>query len=516
MRVPKGAAMLKQLGSGVLLATLCHCATAPTPPGVPESDRINAYIKGLDLLPADEPSVNEGDPSAAQAEGDYSCITTDFAETRRFDEIVAFAANSDSLFPGAILRGDSVYSGLFTQTVFDRQPATFSISLSNIAGAKSAEMQNPSLSEFRNEVGEILNTELIGATPANVFSEIEEVHSEEQLQLALGADFSWGGLPVTISADFSFNNQSVLSHHVVKFVQSFYTIDLDPPAQPSDFFASSVTADELAAEFNDGNPPVYVSSITFGRMVLFTFESQFSEQELNAALEFAYNGGGNVSGSTSLTFDEILSQTKITAYILGGSGGSAVQAINGFNELMAFIQEGGEYSLDNPGAPIAYKLNHLSDNSPARISLVSDYQVTECERVNQQVLVTVDSITVNSVSDEVGSGGDLELFGSVNVTGANQLTLFNRSRQQQLSIDEGQTFSVPGGNLGQGILDVVPQPGNEIRFDLSFTDADTFGDDQYQSVSLSAPFELGWRRSIPILVQEGGDAFIVNVSLQPI
>jgi hypothetical protein len=157
-------------------------------------DGIDAYLRGLALLPSDPPGETAGAVSAPVAEGDYSCTTQDFTETRRFDEIVAFAANSDSLFPGALLRGDSVYSGLFTQAVFDRKPLTFSVSLESIAGTNAATMERPSLSEFRDDLGEILSAELAGATPANIFSEIEEVHSEEQLALAMGADVSWGGL----------------------------------------------------------------------------------------------------------------------------------------------------------------------------------------------------------------------------------------------------------------------------------------------------------------------------------
>src|SRR5205814_9610117 len=66
-------------------------------------------------------------------------------------KIVAYAANSESLWPGAIVRGDSVYTGLFTQIVLPRKPMTYSISLGNLNGAKSATMAKPSLSSRSEE-----------------------------------------------------------------------------------------------------------------------------------------------------------------------------------------------------------------------------------------------------------------------------------------------------------------------------------------------------------------------------
>ena len=74
-----------------------------------------------------------------------------------------------------------------------------------------------------------------------------------------------------------------------------------------------------------GNPPVYVSSITYGRMVIFTFESTYSSEELGAALEFAYRGGVDVSGQVSVTYKDIISNSKITAYILGGTYAKAAE-----------------------------------------------------------------------------------------------------------------------------------------------------------------------------------------------
>ena len=167
---------------------------------------IDSYIHTLPYLPVEPAQVIPGAQGTSTRDGDYSCTTENLKETRQLDRIVAYAANSDSLWPGAIVSADSVVSGLFTQVVLPRKPATFSVSLENLAGTKKATIDHPSLSTYRDALADVLASEITGSTPANIYSEIEEVHSEQQLNLALGVQASWAlGLA---SLKSSFNWQS--------------------------------------------------------------------------------------------------------------------------------------------------------------------------------------------------------------------------------------------------------------------------------------------------------------------
>src|SRR4051794_21421527 len=102
--------------SWLCLATLLTGACT-TEIAEPEGPGIDAYIMSLPYLPVAPAQVDQGARSADKREGDYSCSTQNLKETRQFDKIVAYAANSDSMFPGAIISADSVLSGLFTQLV---------------------------------------------------------------------------------------------------------------------------------------------------------------------------------------------------------------------------------------------------------------------------------------------------------------------------------------------------------------------------------------------------------------
>ncbi|NNC74813.1 MAG: hypothetical protein HKN93_04800, partial [Acidimicrobiia bacterium] len=412
----------------VALATLSGCG------GDHRAGAIDDFVYGIDPFATSEPAVDAGERSAAEPDGDFSCTTTNYSETRQYDRIVAYAANSDSLWPGAILHGNSVYDGLFAQASFDREPLSISISLESLDGLGSRLLATPKLSTFRDAMGDILDSEVDGATAANIYAEIEQVHSERQLELALGASVKWLGGAASIAGSFNFSNEKRKSRYLVKYIQAYYTVDVDPPGRPSDWFAPSVTVADLADQFGPGDPPVYVASITYGRMIAFTFESDYSADELGAALEFAYKGGVEVSGEVSASSREVLDKSRITAHVLGGSGGEAAKSIDSFDGLMDFIRTGGNYSKDSPGAPIAYKLNYLANNEPARLSFTDDYEVRECVRVSQRIKVSLDSIKVVRTG---GDGPELEVFGKIIAAGEDGVTLFDRGEEHAVVISQG-------------------------------------------------------------------------------
>ena len=496
------------------LWTACSFSGAGDPPQVVEG-KIDEYIESLPYLAVDAAAVQMGDPSPAQSDGDYSCTTQNLKETRQYDRVVAYAANSDSMYPGAIISADSVMTGLFTQIVLPRASQTISVSLENLGGTKHATIASPSLSSYRDALSSILDAGVTGSTPANLYSEIEQVHSENQLNMALGIQASWGLGIASLKSSFDFSNQQTRSRYVVRYTQTYYTVDLDAPASPSAVLGSDVTLDDVRAKMDPQHPPVYVSSVTYGRMVLFTFESQYSAEEMSAALDFAYSGGVDVKGDVSVTYKDIISQSKITAFILGGDAGSAVQTIDSYDALINFIKTGGNYSRQSPGAPIAYKLSYLKDNSPARMSFTTDYQVKDCVRVSQRIQVTLQSIICDQANDGVFGDHTLEVYGQITATGADGTKLmFNKDGDHHVAISQGETF---GGTspLAQTVIDVVPRPGQSIQLGAHLFDQDTVSDDDLGNETSTNLFESGWRKDVTLTLTSGSGRLRVNFSITP-
>lgn len=485
-------------------------------PGGPTTyDRINDYIEQLGTPQAPSDALTDNGGSDPAADGDYMCSTQNLLETQQFDKIVAFAANSGSMWPGSIINAASIETGLFTPRVLTRAPMTFSASLEGVvAGDVSRTLEAPSLSSFRDAMAQILDQNVVGSTPANVFSQMEEVYSSEQLSFALGVSADW--IQGNVEASLGFGEEQTRSRFVVNFTQAYYTVDVDPPGTAADFFDESVTLDQAIDEIGNESP-AYVSSVTYGRMVYFTVTSSLSSQELRAALDFGFKGTVSVDGSVSLTHEEVLEQSEITAHILGGNGEIAVQAVYGVDELREFIESGGTWSKESPGAPIAYKLAYLHDDSPARYSLTTDYDLTECERVSQDVRVALQNITViNSGGD---GGSELEIYGDVYVADGDGGIhyLWSRASNNPVTIGTGQSWPL-NGELGSEILAVAPEPGEEIVIyvDLEEHDGAFNADDSFGTQVIARPFEDGWRAQIPVAGASGDQHIEVNFDLRPV
>jgi len=94
--------------------------------------------------------------------------------------------------------------------------------------------------------------------------------------------------------------------------------------------------------------PVYVSSLTFGRMGLFFLESSYSVAEVTAALEGTLSNL-SIGGSISSTYKTILNTSIIKVYATGGSGAAAVEAISGYDGFVNFVKSGGKFNQDSRG-----------------------------------------------------------------------------------------------------------------------------------------------------------------------
>lgn len=499
---------------------LAACSSSPPAPDAPDpvvesDDPIDQLFAGLGPLDVQAARRVEGTPSAPLDSGDFRCVNTPIDEVRQYDQLLGQLSVGDVLWPGSMLRGDSVYSGRLTPIVLPRAPLTFSVSLESLSGARSATLPSPSLSSYRDAIGDILAQDVTGATSARISAEIEEVASEEQLSVALGASVS-APLVGMVKGGFHFDDTTKRSRYIVKFFQLYYTVDVDPPGLPHTFFAPPVTADDVAPTLSASSPPVYVSSIGYGRQVVFTFESDLSRSELKAALDFVYQGGAEISGSVSLTHQEVLSHTSTTAFILGGDAGEAASAaIGSYDQLRQFIARGGNYSKDSPGAAIAYKLSYVRDHTPVQISYASMYSQKTCERITQKLHVVVEKLKVDSAGSDLG--GDLEVYGTASVrgSGASQ-TLVSWTSDQYKQVVAGQSYP-PSGIIAEAIVPVRPAAGNALRVSTSLMEDDGLSDDSFgTAIEDAAPFEAGWRRTLQLHRSSGTQAITLQVSLTPV
>lgn len=373
-------------------------------PPEPAED-FNTTVKALSYLaqsveidPPEEIAIVSEDAN----DGNYTCNVKRYKAAPGFNELALMDPTTDVIFPGAMIKGGSITTGEYIPIIADRTPINISVSLQNINGNPSRTVENPSLSSVRTAINEILQSDVTGATPANISFTVEEVHSEEQFNLAVGANYK---TPFTkVSGAFDFNNESKKSRIVVKFLQIYYTLDVDPKAQPEDFFNTNPNTQIFGSV-----SPLYVSTITYGRMALFTFESEYSSTEMKAAINAAFTTGIN-DGEINVEsgYQKRIETSTMKAVIFGGAGSSGVKAINGIEGLKEYILEGGDYSKDSPGAPLSYKMRYLKDNSVAKIILSSEYNVRNCSAASTYKIFLKE---IDGTNAKDGDGSNPELYG---------------------------------------------------------------------------------------------------------
>ncbi len=83
----------------------------------------------------------------------------------------------------------------------------------------------------------------------------------------------------------------------------------------------------------------------------------------------------------------------MSALVVGGSGDGGVKPVTGVAGLLEFLIEDANFSTTTPGAPIAYTMRYLKDNSVASIVLNSEYTIRNCEEKGEERTLTPAPVT---------------------------------------------------------------------------------------------------------------------------
>ena len=292
---------------------------------------------------------------------------------------VAINGNGD-IFLGALFKANQdLLENKPQQISLDRSKGSISVDLPGMVGGDSYVDANPTASGMQEGVNTLLNRwhEKYAAknpAPARMQYESTSAYSMNQLKAKFGSDFEKVG--VNLKIDFEAVNKGEKQIEVVDFKQIYYTANFDAPKNPSDVFAPGVTVDQLKARGIDGKtPPVYVSSVSYGRQMYVKFETTSKSTELKAAINAVIKG---VPIKPESEWARVLKDTTVTVSIVGGNADGAARVVTGtVEDLKKLIQEGATFSTQNPAVPISYKTAFLKDNQVATIQSNTDYIETK-------------------------------------------------------------------------------------------------------------------------------------------
>lgn len=340
------------------------------------SQELSRQIAAIAPIPCSETTdpviVNQGS-SEIEVEG----VTCGVDETTRrqtlaFDDMVAFDPNADTLWPGSIVQGKSLRDGLLVPIGLERAPLSITVTTPLGLPATSRAVEHPSLASVTEAKRELL-APVTGATPARMSFLCRSASSLEQGLLAVGCDVKWigGSVRADVSARMS-TSQSIV---IARLMQVYYTVACTPPASPAALFGDTVTPADLQPYVGDGNPPAYISSVTFGRLLLFVLQSSESATELEASVNAAFNGA--VSGTVDVKgkYEKVLQSSQMQVLAIGGSAQHAAEVIAGgrLEAIGNYVRAGATFSHSSPGLPISFQARYLRDNTPSGMALTTSW-----------------------------------------------------------------------------------------------------------------------------------------------
>ncbi len=326
---------------------------------------------------------------------------------------MTFDPSVDVLWPGALIQGKS-YQTFDLQELPLRQRAPLQITVPALLfGGNTVTVDSPDVASVEAAVGGIVSAAAAAnIVPSSSISYTQTAaYSFEQAALSVGVSVSYLGS--SVSASLSTSNSSDYHSVMGYFVQKMFTVTVPEPQHASDLFSGltqqniddAVKAGYLGAD----NLPVYVSSVTYGRIMMFELSSRASTEDIQAALNAEYSGL-LTSVSISAKYSDLLSNGSTTFHVVtvGGDAANAEAMIKSGDPTLFFDSSPSVTTA----VPISYVLRNLADNSVALVSETSDYTVKSCDETAGTVGTNVYVLNLNpeSVPDGDDEGGQILTF----------------------------------------------------------------------------------------------------------
>ena len=325
--------------------------------------------------PVNSTSVSTTVDSVVNNDTLWACVTETYSVVQGLQEFPLFNPNSSVVYPGNLLQGSTLLNATPDVIVVDRAGGTFSIDV--LSGGNNLTETVPEVT--KSNVIQALNDIIYNApsdVPANISFLMQEVNSEKELSFALGLDYTQAFFAVQSELGFSTNNQ--YNRVLVKLSQAYYTMSFDLPPDYDDLFAPNVTPEDLQNYVGQGNPPAYISDVTYGRVFYLLIESTSSSSEISASLNASFNGvqnSGNADVETSSMSS--LENLNIKLFALGGDAQSTFSTIgtSNLNSLVTTLGAAGDITT---GVPLSYVCRAVHNNQIVSVNLSTQYDVTTC------------------------------------------------------------------------------------------------------------------------------------------
>lgn len=314
----------------------------------------------------------------------------------RLDKYNLLDTTNNVIYPGAIIKGDSLFTDNYTVLAMERTPIDL---MSNQTDGKPVTIINPNYGNVTIALNQYAK-EYMGDISKEWTYNLQSASSSQELNLVLGANIGKvGNLDIGLNTN---NQQTIMA---VVYSQIYYTVSAEPKSNAIDYFSEGVDLKALG-EYE----PAYVSSVDYGRKIVLIVSGTLSEQELSAKLNahikdveigvgienvikdetlecslMSY-GGEDVSSILNTSDTNIGLFGEIKAWLWGDEDSSNNESIG--DRLNDFLGDSG--TLVNP-VPISYSLKYLSDNASVPVMYVKSESIFLAENAQLVSLSSTDN-----------------------------------------------------------------------------------------------------------------------------
>lgn len=366
----------------------------------PEKLFSGVATNSLAETPLEEPVVtvetDENDPKVR-----YRVTTQKKTASASYDQSNILKPDTDVIYPGSVLLGQSIDDGSYLEVTSGvKRPVNISYSLSGILDGVINKSLVPSLSATRAFHNEVMSQDIPGQSIYQFQFESTEVNTEEALSLKINAGVTYSGVvEASVKAGYSYEKSNTKNKFLVKFSQTFYTVDIDQAGDKFLYESFDVTAFK-------GYRPVYVASVAYGRVGFLSVETTLDKKAFETTLAAACSyGPWTVEADVAVAKTKLNETSTIKINLIGGS-----TSPTSLESFMEEIRNGG-FSENNRGVIIAYKLRYVDDNSIANVKFTGDY--TSRSSVAYTGITHV-GLKVTAVTGTDNESGGMEIYGKVN------------------------------------------------------------------------------------------------------
>lgn len=320
-------------------------------------------------------------------------------------------AGNASIYPGAVLRGDSLMQGTTDYALISQKRNPMTLTCSN--GGNSVLLEDVSYGTVTQAVGQLWE-EAKAEYSQKWEHNVHFARNEEGLEISLGVSVAgWGG-------SIGVKDTETKSVMAVTFTETYFSIIAEPQSSSTQYFQEGYDLKNLG-----DYEPAYVSSVDYGRRIVVVFTTTESERDVSVGINGNIDGV-DISGAIDYIKEVSGGDYKICVYggdtarmlqpidskELGGVRGWWDEFLNGGSDPVDAVNEGivNSVPMVNP-VPVSYKLRYLSDNSLVPAVAILDEDIILAENAK---LVT---ITLEKDKDKDAVPGLFRLDNSVDALG---------------------------------------------------------------------------------------------------